>query len=205
MRHRYESPHEIFEFVEVARGILRGSLGAIRHLVPSPRRKDAVLCEKSQEVVIDAPSEGSENLMIEKVNLTNFRGFRELEVSELKKINLLVGPNSSGKSAFLESIFLASSSAAAATIFQLRGIRRMGNQVVQPSDAQTYRGLWGDLFFDFKDDKKISIKIGGQPNSDSRHLSIEYTSSQSRELPFGKQPPTSGANVEQTNALPQIE
>ena len=48
MRNGYKSPHKIREFVEVACGILRGSLGARRHLVPSPRWKDAVLCEKSQ-------------------------------------------------------------------------------------------------------------------------------------------------------------
>jgi AAA15 family ATPase/GTPase len=145
-------------------------------------------------------------IMIDQVNINNFRCFRELEVPDLKKMNLLVGQNSSGKSAFLEAVFLSSSSAAANAAFQLRAIRRMGNLLVQPTDAQTYRGLWEDLFFDFSRDKKVSIKITGNPNSDSRSLSIEYyTSSQGRELPFGKQPPASGVHLEQTNAMPQIE
>ena len=143
--------------------------------------------------------------MIDNVNITNFRCFKRLEVAELKKVNLLVGQNSSGKSAFLEAIFLSSSSAAANTAFQLRAIRRMGGLLVRPSDAQAYRSVWEDLFFDFNQDRKISIKIGGTPNSDSRNLWVEYVSSRAQELPFGKQPPTSGVNLEQTNALPQIE
>jgi AAA15 family ATPase/GTPase len=65
--------------------------------------------------------------MIDQVTINNFRCFQKLEVANLKKVNLLVGKNSSGKSAFLEAIFLSSSSFAAQTSIQLRGIRRMGN------------------------------------------------------------------------------
>jgi predicted ATPase len=159
----------------------------------------------SQQFIYEHDIETGEQIMIDQININNFRCFQKLEVPNLKKANLLVGQNSSGKSAFLEAIFLSSSSAAANTAFQLRAIRRMGNQLIQPSDAQAYRGLWEDLFFDFKQDKKISIKIAGNPNSDSRNLSIEYASKQAQELPFGKQPPMSGVNLEQTNAMPQIE
>jgi AAA15 family ATPase/GTPase len=85
--------------------------------------------------------------MIDQVNLINFRCFQKLEVANLKRMNLLVGKNSSGKSAFLEAIFLSSSSAAANASFQLRGIRRMGSQLINPIDAQSYYGLWEDLIF----------------------------------------------------------
>jgi len=37
----------------------------------------------------------------------------------------------------------------------MRGIRRMGNQIVVPTDAQAYRGLWEDLFYNFEYDEKI--------------------------------------------------
>ena len=141
--------------------------------------------------------------MIDSINITNFRGFPSLEVPNLKKVNLLVGKNSSGKSSFLEAIFLASGSLAAHSVFTLRATRRMGNLIMRPTDAQTYRGLWEDLFFDFKD-KRISIKMSGNPNSDSRRLSIEYTRSQAQELPFGKES-ASSMNLEQITAMPQIE
>jgi len=141
--------------------------------------------------------------MIDSIKITNFRGFQSLDVPHLKKLNLLVGQNSSGKSSFLEAIFLASGSLAAHAVFTLRATRRMGNQIMRPIDAQTYRGLWEDLFFDFNE-KRISIKVSGNPNSDSRRLWIEYTSSEAQELPFGKES-TSTMNLEQMTAMPQIE
>jgi hypothetical protein len=151
---------------------------------------------------------GSENknVMIDRVHLKNFRCFEKLDVSDLRQVNVLTGKNSSGKSAFLEAIFLSSSSAAATATFQLRAIRRMGSLLINPQiDAQTYRGLWDDLFFDYKQDEKISIKVEGTPDSDSRTLSIEYVSSTAQELPFGKQTLRTNINAEQGNVLPQIE
>lgn len=143
--------------------------------------------------------------MIDRVYLKNFRGFRNLDVSDLSQMNILVGKNSSGKSAFLEAIFLSSSSAAANASFLLKAIRRMGNQLVNPIDAQGYYGLWDDLFFDYNHDERISIKVAGSPDADSRTLIIQYAGSSARELPFGKQSSSSNVNLEQSNVMPQIE
>ena len=142
--------------------------------------------------------------MIEKVEIHNFRGFRKIEVPDLKKINLLVGTNASGKSAFLESLFLSSSSTAPNISFQLKAIRKMGNMIVAPSDPQGYKGLWEDMFHDFNTDKRIWIKIGGKPNADTRTLAVEFVTPVIDELPFGKQSsPTAGTAP--TPAMPQIE
>lgn len=145
--------------------------------------------------------------MIEQVNITNFRCFKHLEVEDLKRINLLVGENSSGKSAFLESIFISSGSLAPNVVFQMRGLRKMGNQIVVPVDAPSYRGIWEDLFFNFQQEKKISIKASGNPSSDSRSLSIQYVADAGpQELPFGKQSSASGDNSQQqVGGMPQIE
>jgi hypothetical protein len=145
--------------------------------------------------------------MIEQINVTNFRCFKHLEVPNLKRVNLIVGENSSGKSAFLESVFISSGSLAPTVVFQMRGIRRMGNQIVVPTDAQAYRGLWEDLFYNFEYDEKISIKLTGNPNSDTRHLSVQYIKPVgSQELPFGKQPPSSGNSMpQQISGIPQVE
>lgn len=159
-------------------------------------------------MALDSEHQTVENggyIMIDQVIINNFRCFQKLEVPNLKKVNLLVGKNSSGKSAFLEAIFLSSSSLAAQTSIQLRSIRRMGNLLVSPVDSQSYRGLWEDLFFNFNDNKKLSIKISGSPNSDSRTLSIEYSGSQVQELPFGKQPSIAPGSPQQAGAWPQIE
>ena len=45
--------------------------------------------------------------MVTSVEIRNFRGFRELTVSDLAPINVIVGDNASGKTAFLKSIYLA--------------------------------------------------------------------------------------------------
>lgn len=170
-----------------------------------------MVCDKSQEPVVGYVSrentwiarEDGERLMIDKVSIHNFRCFREVEVSDLKRVNLIVGPNSSGKSAFLESLFLSSSSSAPNTAFQLKAIRRMGNQIVAPTDALGYRAFWEDLFYEFNDSKKVWIKVGGTPNSDSRSLSIEYTNPIGEELPFGK--PSVPKSTLSAGATPQIE
>lgn len=142
--------------------------------------------------------------MIEQINIKNFRCFKELEVADLRRVNLLVGPNASGKSALMESIFITSSAYAANAAIQLRAIRRMGNQLLAPVDAQSYHGIWDDLFYGFNPEKKISIKISGLPNSDSRSLSVEYTTPLAKELPFGKQS-ASDSSIHQITVMPQIE
>jgi len=80
----------------------------------------------------------------------------------------------------------------------------MGNQIIAPTDALGYRSLWDDLFYEFNDEKKIWIKVGGSPNSDSRSLSIEYTIAVGEELPFGK-PSTPARATLSAGATPQIE
>jgi AAA15 family ATPase/GTPase len=192
-------------------GFFAGALGRVG-VCSLIREKDAALCDKSQEPVFGNASIGNtwiaeeveKRPMIDSVSIHNFRCFRQLDVSNLKRINLLVGPNSSGKSAFLESLFLSSSSSAANTVFQLKAIRRMGNQIISPTDALGYRGIWEDLFYEFNDGKKIWIKIGGNPNSDTRSLSIEYTIPVGEELPFGKPAAPTRATLS-AGATPQIE
>lgn len=46
--------------------------------------------------------------MIEKINLDNFRNFKEKNLDFTEGINIIVGPNGSGKTNILESLFLLS-------------------------------------------------------------------------------------------------
>ncbi len=45
--------------------------------------------------------------MIESIHIKNFRGIQDGKIDRFSKINLLVGPNNSGKSAVLEAIYLS--------------------------------------------------------------------------------------------------
>lgn len=167
------------------------------------RIEDIVDCAQNQVIF---PSGSREKpFMIEQISLTNFRCFKKLDVDNLKRINLIVGENSSGKSAFLESIFLSSGSLAPNATFQVRSIRRMGNQLVVPGDAQAYWGLWEDLFYDFVHDEKVSLKMVGNPNSDTRTLSVEFVKQVgSQEIPFGKTSLRSDV-AQLVSGLPQIQ
>lgn len=44
--------------------------------------------------------------MLTQVNLSNFRGFKSLALPELKRVNLIVGHNNSGKTSLLEALLL---------------------------------------------------------------------------------------------------
>ena len=43
--------------------------------------------------------------MLERIKITNFRRFRELEVSRTTRINVITGSNNAGKTSLLEAIF----------------------------------------------------------------------------------------------------
>jgi predicted ATPase len=45
--------------------------------------------------------------VIESIQIKNFRGIQQGQVEQFKKFNLLVGPNNSGKTTILESLYLA--------------------------------------------------------------------------------------------------
>jgi hypothetical protein len=122
--------------------------------------------------------------MIEQISIHNFRGFSTIQVSGLKRVNVIVGRNASGKTAFLESIFMASSGAGPQVTLQLRALRQFGGQVVLAvPDSVAYRSLWADLFHWFEQDKTISIEIVGTDN-DSRSMHISYGQPESQLLPF---------------------
>ena len=156
----------------------------------------------SQVAVQDERTEG-DSFMIDEINIHHFRCFKQLQITDLKKLNLVVGPNASGKSALMEAIFLSSGPFAASTALQLRAIRRMGNQLQSPTDIQSYKSIWEDLFYDFNSDERVSIKVAGNPNSDSRNLWIEYVTPLAQELPFGKQ--STASSIQEVTVMPQIQ
>ena len=47
--------------------------------------------------------------MISSINIKGFRGFSRFEMSDLGRVNLLVGANNSGKTSLLEALYLLTS------------------------------------------------------------------------------------------------
>jgi len=124
--------------------------------------------------------------MIKELSVTNFRCFRELHVPDLRRVNVIVGKNSSGKSALLEALFLCSAPAAPNLVFQLRGLRNLGTQIQIAGDAAGYRALWEDLFHWFNENTTISIEAIGS-EGDSRSWRASYSDVGGQLLPIGKQ------------------
>jgi ABC-type transport system involved in cytochrome c biogenesis ATPase subunit len=53
-----------------------------------------------------ADDEASPTFMINELSLTNFRGFGSLELKGLKRVNLIVGHNNTGKTSLLEGLLI---------------------------------------------------------------------------------------------------
>jgi len=51
-----------------------------------------------------------QNNFINKIEIQNFKCFQDLEVDNLKRVNLIGGKNNIGKTAFLEACYLLSNS-----------------------------------------------------------------------------------------------
>jgi AAA ATPase domain/AAA domain, putative AbiEii toxin, Type IV TA system len=108
--------------------------------------------------------------MVTSVEIKNFRGFKEFVVNDLAPINVIVGDNASGKTAFLETIYLAVSGNAQQPFIlkQWRGqdIRFQGGSVDSAAEA-----IYADLFHDSKSDEPITIKLTGR-GFENRQLTI---------------------------------
>lgn len=141
--------------------------------------------------------ENGGDLMVERVSVENFRCFQSLEIKGLKRMNVIVGKNSSGKSAFMEALFLSSSSTAPNNAFQMRAIRKVGAGYQVPMDEMAMRSIWEDLFFDFDTANKIHIQLKGTIG-DQRQLWISFREPTLQGIAQGK------AAVENATAFPQI-
>ncbi|MGP0062949.1 MAG: AAA family ATPase [Isosphaeraceae bacterium] len=102
--------------------------------------------------------------MYSRISIKSFRGIESLEAKGLRRINLIVGCNNSGKTTFLESLFLlggATSPLVPTTLGQLRG-QRWGGASPDP--------VWRPLFHNL--DPRIPIEIVGQQAGDRRERKL---------------------------------
>ena len=109
--------------------------------------------------------------MLEKVEISHFRCFPELKVSNFKQINLIGGKNNSGKTTLLEALFLLTSSTALAALV-LKENRRESIEILKQMPESAWTG-----FFHYQDIAQ-PIRIAGQ-NDDrsSREIEIRVESS----------------------------
>lgn len=121
--------------------------------------------------------------MIDSIQIHNFRCFKELDLDGLKRVNVIVGRNASGKTSLLESIFLAAG-ASPEIVLRLRSWRGLGDRISISRDTTSYRSLWEDLFFSLEQERIISISLTGSPRN-TRSVRIFYSQQATLTIPIG--------------------
>ena len=103
--------------------------------------------------------------MIRSLQLENYRGFKEYKLSGLKRINLLVGKNNSGKTSVLEAVHLLASSGDPRVLSRIA--QQRGEVVYDTEDRDTRRSSYTDLshFFhghQFGEESRFVIQSDGK-------------------------------------------
>lgn len=98
--------------------------------------------------------------MIESLEIRNFRCFGQLSLRGLKRINIVVGRNGSGKTALLEAIFLVLIDSPSVSL-RYRAQRGLGEQIKIGLRKELYKALWRDMFFNLDEEKPITVELKG--------------------------------------------
>ncbi len=112
--------------------------------------------------------------MIQSLEIKNFRCFKSLYLRDLKQFNILVGEGGSGKTAFLESVFLVGG-ASPEVWMRLRQWRGFSAVFRLTGTRASYESLFRDIFFNFEKRRPASIRLVDSDRSE-RALRISYPS-----------------------------
>ena len=145
-------------------------------------------------------------LILNSLEIRNFRAFRDLKIEHLGRVNLLVGKNNVGKTSLLEAIQLYASRAATPTF--IWEIMRTRHEVKQPFvNVRDMLTALKYLFYGRND-----IKPGLQPiqigpiNSPQEMLSItvDWSVTETRDGTLHTRPLESGEDYATDNLLPRF-
>ncbi len=94
--------------------------------------------------------------MYRSLSIKNFRGFQEISIDPLDRINLIAGKNNLGKTAILEALFLHLGPNNAELGLRLNAFRGIEKVQANPDE------IWGWLFYGRKTDQSIVISSGDE-------------------------------------------
>lgn len=137
---------------------------------------DAVYDSSQGSVRLDAGY-----LMIEQLKIEHFRCYPSLHLEGLQRVNVVVGQNGSGKTALLESIFIAASGSPEVGL-RLKNFRGMGDSL-EVNSTLGLRELWEDLFYRFDQFQPVRITLVDSKNG-PRSLKISLTNDETMSLPL---------------------
>lgn len=123
--------------------------------------------------------------MLDRLRICNYRGFGELEIPRLSRVNVVAGSNNAGKTALLEAIFLLSG--AGRPDWAMNGhILRILDEApkAQMTREALVETLWKPLFHGF--DAGDAIEITGE-HDPSGHLSLQVALQTQRRVELSMQ------------------
>ncbi len=90
--------------------------------------------------------------MFNSVRIQNFRQFTDLRVDRLGPINLITGMNNSGKTSFIEAVFLLCAPTSPDTVLTIAGLRGVDRVATSESYA------WGFIFGEGRTQSEIVLE-----------------------------------------------
>ncbi|MBM3327311.1 MAG: hypothetical protein FJY65_10150, partial [Calditrichaeota bacterium] len=130
--------------------------------------------------------------MYKRIHIQNFKNFKDLELTDLKRVNLIAGKNASGKSALLEAIFLHSGAynpGIFAAIYEMRGQKLFLTEFLNagtPWDSFfSYFNTSDPIYIAAENDKYGNLKISAQIlNSEDLHKRGDFITLQPEQQAF---------------------
>lgn len=117
--------------------------------------------------------------MAQSIEINNYRCFKHLKLSDLRRVNVVVGSNGSGKTALLEALFMACGSSP--EIYLKTRVWRGIGGAYAASVREAYESMFNGLFYAFDTNAPLSIRLGDTESGD-RELKVYYPAQQTLSL-----------------------
>ena len=119
----------------------------------------------TEKAAPDAPAAKQPSGMLKSLRVRDFRGFRDLRVEGLGRINLFAGRNNSGKTALLEALSLLTGAGYPSLAFNplvTRGAELLAESesasVSQAPGISVHESVWKPMFHELDLDRKIKVE-----------------------------------------------
>jgi|GEM_PF-3055094 len=120
--------------------------------------------------------------MITEISFENYRCFERLKVSDLKRINIIVGHNGRGKTAFLEGLYMLCGGSPE-LYFRTRAWRGLSPQIRLKASDKANEGLFSSLFSHHDTKHNVLLEMMDR-TSGRRSLRIYFSKSEMVTFPL---------------------
>jgi len=101
--------------------------------------------------------------MIDSLHIERFRGFRDLSISGLRRINVVVGKNASGKTALLEAIRVGLAGTPQ-VLWQINQSRLATFAIQMGFSRENFENIWSSDFYNLDSSQPISFEFHDNSN-----------------------------------------